>query len=268
MKFEGGYPGHDSMRIEAEKMFRDDIKAANKYDQPKSASSRDREKARPYARGGHVKAHGMPKFQRDMKIPHRAKAAGKFKQHSFEGMESKAHGGMTKDLMKECHGGAMKKGGEAKQGAKSFGSRLGRSIGSAVMPKMTDKIVTKRINNGKFTLARGGYAERDMVGDHPSHKRPHINYESEMKGAHATRRDTHSSRIGKGTEDKSHGQYLARGGMANHLRSGVRERKAMEAPRGKRHHFALGGVGKIRHEVANKAGHQIKSARVKRNDLF
>lgn len=265
MKWEPGFSGKDSMRSKAESMFRDDIKAANKYEQPRSASSIGREKARPYAAGGHVKHHGMPKTQTDMKLPHREKTP-KLKIQSFQAAEKMAHGGHSKEMMRECGGGRMKKGGRAerneeiKGNAKSFGSKLGRSIGNAVVPGMTNKIVGKRIESGKFTAAHGGHMNREMLGERPSKKRPHFNYESDMMGAHAERKATHSSRIAKRSMDKSHHQY-ALGGHAM-------EKAKKSSPRSKVHNFAMGGVGKIRHGVSTKAGEQKQSTKVSRNNLF
>ncbi len=272
MKWEPGFSGKDSMRSKAESMFRDDIKAANKYEQPRSASSIGREKARPYAAGGHVKHHGMPKSQTDMKLPHREKTP-KLKIQSFQAAEKMAHGGHSKEMSREFHGGNMKKGGRAernaeiKGNAKSFGSKLGRSIGKAVVPGMTNNIVNKRIDSGKFTAAHGGHMgrgnpyTREMVGEHPSKKRPHFNYESDMMGAHAERKATHSSRIAKRSMDKSHHQY-ADGGHA------AMEKAKKFSPRSKVHNFAMGGVGKIRHGVSTKSGEQKQSTKVARNNLF
>jgi hypothetical protein len=84
--------------------------------------------------------------------------------------------------------------------------------------------------------AHGGTIyEHQMVGEHPSHKMHHYNYEAEMMGERPIRapREVHSSR--KGLHDMSHGQYLARGGRTHHK-------------------MAMGGVGKIRHGVASKRG--------------
>jgi hypothetical protein len=80
--------------------------------------------------------------------------------------------------------------------------------------------------HGKHHYARGGTVyEHHMVGEHPSHRRPHINYEAEMRGEHCVSGPKNRRVHHRGVDDESHHQ-----------------------------NFAMGGVGKIRHMQADKHG--------------
>ena len=80
-----------------------------------------------------------------------------------------------------------------------------------------------------------------MLGAHPSHKRPHINYEHEMMGE-VPERKAFSVRNSVAHPHNvflyaSHGQYKKKGGCVKKM--------------------AAGGVAKMRHGVANKSGQPI-----------
>jgi|GEM_PF-3820398 hypothetical protein len=88
----------------------------------------------------------------------------------------------------------------------------------------------------KHCASGGTIYEREMLGEKTSHKRPHINYESDMKGERAEHMPTKSSRHAAGV-DASHGEYMKKGGKVKKM--------------------AIGGVGKVRHEAATKRGMPI-----------
>jgi len=71
----------------------------------------------------------------------------------------------------------------------------------------------------------GSVYEHEMLGEHPSHHRPHINYEREMRGEREISRPRQYRTHNPGAIDESHP-----------------------------HHYAMGGVGKIRHKQADKYG--------------
>src|SRR6266850_2930074 len=90
----------------------------------------------------------------------------------------------------------------------------------------------------------GTVYEHHMLGDHPSTKRPHINYEKEMKGEHCVKHTSgksHVSHAHKQPYDASMGEYKKHGGQVKH------HTKKM----------AAGGVAKIRHGVATPSGMPI-----------
>jgi len=99
-----------------------------------------------------------------------------------------------------------------------------------------------------------------MVGMHPSHKRPHINYETEMAGSRRPLHVPHDYHVHRGTSpalrtdkvDASCGTTFKKGGSThhNHHRRSVK--------------MAIGGVGKIRHREASRRGLPLRPPRISR----
>lgn len=150
-------------------------------------------------KGGHRKHYGIGGALLNAASPALG-MAGKFFGLS-EGGEAKRHGGRARH---RAEGGEAKAaGGEMRRG----GHRHCRAEGG-------------KAAGGAY--ARGGNVyEREMLGEHPSHSRPHFNYESEMKGERCVK---HSY---------ADGGKAAGGEMA------------------------MGGVGKIRHNQATGRGQPI-----------
>lgn len=105
-------------------------------------------------------------------------------------------------------------------------------------------------NGGSMSMkgyaSGGGVYERNMRGEHPSHKAPHINYESEMKGERPVR-GRESNQAGahahKEPYDASGGEFkMAAGGFAKMMKGGS---------------MAAGGAAKVRHGVSDKKGNPI-----------
>jgi hypothetical protein len=93
--------------------------------------------------------------------------------------------------------------------------------------------------------AGGTVYEHEMLGEHPSTKRPHINYEKDMRGVHPIHKSHPKTGVrhgNPGAVDESFGQYLKKGGKAC---------KKM----------AAGGAAKIRHGVMTPAGRPIMKKR-------
>ena len=132
-KYQAGYPGEDSMRSKAERMFRDEMAkgSSSMRAAPESASAPDRMKRRPYAEGGyatggetraeggemrrgghkktHVRRHPMPDYQTNEHFPRPAKKQ-RLNVESFREAEHLAEGGYAE-------GGepAMRRGGHRRR---------------------------------------------------------------------------------------------------------------------------------------------------------
>jgi hypothetical protein len=59
-----------------------------------------------------------------------------------------------------------------------------------ISPERADQIKgwRERLGLKKGGRAKGNVYEREMVGEHPSHKKHHFNYQAEMKGEHPSKR--------------------------------------------------------------------------------
>ena len=98
--------------------------------------------------------------------------------------------------------------------------------------------------------AGGTVYERHMLGEHPSHKRPHINYEHEMMGEHCMR-SADGGRHAKGYPSGPSNPHAFDASMGEYKKCGGRVKK---------HHtkkMAAGGAAKIRHGVATPSGRPI-----------
>lgn len=158
--------------------------------------------------------------------------------HGEDSMRDKAE-----KLFREEDRGDISRG---KQSASSKGTQKMRlyAKGGAVHHKMSeeqhDMVLPKRMKTPKLNIetmeeaehfkkggnvkhkkaAGGTVYEREMVGEKPTTKRPNINYEADMRGERPVK-------------------------------------KAKKALGGAVSKLAIGGVGKIRHKEATKAGKQI-----------
>lgn len=110
-----------------------------------------------------------------------------------------------------------------------------RHIGANEMNRIREKPPIKRARGGPINAEQhdllkppSSVYEREMLGEHSSHTRPHINYESEMRGERVVR--------------KAHGPS--------------------DGPklRGPIQRFAAGGVAKIRHCESDKMGMPLSKA--------
>ena len=204
MKFVSGYPGEDSMRDKAKKLLGHEF-ANTPMTKPASMTTPSREKMRLFKKGGHVE-HEHPKAHK--KLAH----GGHAKHHKGSGDEQGGHltdehfpKKMKLNVENFREASAMKRGGHA------------------------DKKCVKRSHGGSVY-------ENEMLGEHPSRKRPHINYESDMKGEVPERVASSRKSVAKPRDvfDASHGQYKKKGGPVKKM--------------------AAGGVAKMRHGAATKRG--------------
>lgn len=114
----------------------------------------------------------------------------------------------------------------------------------------------------KHHKAAGGTVyEHQMVGERPSHKAHHFNYESEMMGEYPVSKPRATRQSKAGLHDANHGQLFKKGG---HSHSRHHHHKMAEGGM----KMAAGGVGKIRHNQATSAGQPRGAKRVIRNNLF
>lgn len=242
--FKAGYQGHDSMREKAEKAFRDEMHGADSH--------------KHYKRGGHTKHHSLSREQSDLHIPRK-----------FEVREHKRNGKKRHEAIPHYSlGGLLGKvggflGGLFGDKGREIGSEIGSTLGGfndemgdtakhllPFLRKGGSLPRNKRhheehehrrheheeeyerghhMKRGKkhnsHHYAHGGNVyEKEMVGEHPSHKAHHYDYESQMRGMHP----------------------ISRAGHSSHHESGHHTKK-----------MAAGGVGKIRHKEATRAGKPI-----------
>lgn len=172
-----GYPGHDAMRENAERLFKDE--PLNREAYTRSASAPDREKIRPYKKGGHVE-HKITEMQKDMKLPTRKKMP-KLVRRNFEKSEHMKKGGHVKNM---AFGGMT----YGPLGINTKGIASGESrMTPAVMPRPGLNPNMKKGGDMRKKAGGGSIYENRMVGEKPSRGAPHINYESDMKGEHPVR---------------------------------------------------------------------------------
>lgn len=271
-----GHAGEDSMRSNAEKMFGKEFRNPNMTPQ-KSNSAVEYEKPRLYKKGGHVDVDRRIKEEREAKTGNlpvslmkriseknklidvdrrnedeRMGKTGNVGERLMERMSDKyKKGGVITDnlyIPRKSHQSKSegevdmyKKGGSAKvtsESRKALKHRTKSHAASAAhmipqgkgirTPKLNIESMSeasKMKKGGIMNKSMGGLTgsssrscyEKDMLGEHPSKKAPHINYESEMRG----------------------------------------EKPVKPAK------YAAGGVAKIRHGVATKAGKPIMKKTVK-----
>jgi hypothetical protein len=126
------------------------------------------------------------------------------------------------------------------------------SIHEAQRMKKGGHHVTHKHHKQVHKASGGNIYEHEMLGMHPSHKRPHINYEKDMKGMHCishAHRKSGEKHGNPGAFDASFGEYLYKGG------------KVSKGGHKKHHKFAAGGAGKIRHGVMSSSGKPITHKR-------
>lgn len=204
MKFVSGYPGEDSMRAKAHKLLGHEF-ATTPMTKPASMTTPSREKMRLYKKGGHVE-HEYPKAHK--KLAH----GGHAKHHKGDGDEQGGH--LTNEYFPK----------QMKLNVENFREATGMKHGGHAHKKCA-----KRSHGGSVY-------EHEMLGEHPSRKRPHINYESDMKGEAPEKSAFSRKSVAhpKNVVDASHGQYKKKGGSVKKM--------------------AAGGVAKIRHGEATKRG--------------
>lgn len=182
----GGYVGKDPLREKARQMMKADLDASMVT--PESYSADDNTKMRYYKKGGGVKAlkAKMMKHERNETAAQEKRESKKTQalekklgveghenrrkihkiNHDHYGMAKHINGPKVKDVtVREAV--QMKKGGKVKEG---------KLIKGLIMKGGDMKKTGKKMADG------GNVYERHMLGEHPSRKVPHINYESEMRG--------------------------------------------------------------------------------------
>lgn len=240
-KYEAGYPGEDSMRSKAERMFREEMKGAHMDKQaPRSMSAPEHENMRYFKKGGRVSMekrskmhhHKMEKTQHDLVLPKRIKTP-KLNIEKMSEVEHMKRGGKTEYESDKSQ--SRKELEHARKMVETVNKARGAAPGEQMMKRWEEEPRMKKGGKANKYAAGGGVYEREMLGEHPSHKRPHINYESEMKGERAISKPRATHPISKaGKDDETHGEYLKRGGKVKKM--------------------AMGGVGKMRHGEATKSG--------------
>lgn len=261
IKYEAGYPGEDSMRTKAERLMKEEL-MKTPMTLPASHSTPSHEKMRLYKKGGHVKAHHSHKNNKE----HERIKLHKMQHHGLEMAEK----GLNKER-KLSHGGrANEQGGhltnlhlphKVKLSIQSVKEAEGMRKGGRTHhkkhhmhheesmhhePHMHEHHEHRMHHSHHHKKHHAHKAEGGsifpMLGDHPSTKRPHIDYERKMLGEHCLHHALgHSAgaKAHKEPYDASQGQYKKHGGHV------------------KRHHtkkMAAGGVAKIRHGVATPSG--------------
>lgn len=272
--YEAGYPGEDSMRSKAERLFREEAGGL-----PQSASAPSRTPMRLYKRGGHVKHHDT-RHETKHRMGHDIKKGlERGKLHDMQEHELRAALRAIKAERKMANGGHMRKGmpesyvkheGEMmpqirpegyKKGGHHKGKHLPRAKETVMGGSLTDLYIPRRMSGRTPPLSiqsskemammkKGGHAkksqnpfnqenhrtlyEREMLGMHPSHKRPHINYENDMRGEICESHPSNRRMKNPGAVDESGGQFKRKGGRV--------------------HRYAAGGAAKVRHGVANRHG--------------
>ena len=216
-----GYQGADEMREKAEKMFAPQMKGV-RVTEVESMSSPNRTAIRPFNKGG--KVHGLSREQSDLHLPKAMKASPAMKkgglhkrsdtQKDYQSKNGKGKygwGGFLGSGLGALAGGALGSlgGGVGAMPGALAGAGLGGKIGEYLPFKKGGKVCKKAAGGSIYT--------REMVGEKPTTKMPHFNYEAHMDG----------------------------------------ERKKMAVGGGAVKKMALGGVGKIRHEEATASGQQI-----------
>lgn len=204
MKFVSGYPGEDSMREKAKKLLAHEF-ATTPMSKPASMTTPSREKMRLYKKGGHVEHEHRKAHKR---LAH----GGHAKHHRHSDDEQGGH-------LTNLH---LPK--QMKLNVENFREATGLKHGGRAHKKCV-----KRSHGGSVY-------EHEMLGEHPSRKRPHINYEGDMRGEVPEKSAFSRKSVAhpKNVFDASHGQYKKRGGRV--------------------HKMAAGGVAKIRHGAASKRG--------------
>lgn len=247
-----GYPGRDAMRERAEALFRSEGRT-NMRSTP-NLSARDRIPPRTFAKGGHAMhraeggktIHRLTKEQSDMHMPRRISASKYAEGGSAQALRlgGMAHGGKARH---HSHRSKHRydEGGIAEMAPAGYGSAdssvATMRLGGMACGGKTKHHKKHRAEGGELRRAKGGSIyEREMLGEHPSRRAPHINYESNMRGEHM----------------KHHRRY-AEGGEARReeLKCGGRPRRRAEGGKmAEGGSYAMGGVGKIRHEQATRKG--------------
>lgn len=202
--YKPGYAGHDSMRARAEQAFGEEMRAAHHNSRRKTV---ERETHGHYKKGGHTKMHRLTKEQTDLHIPRKVKKTENMRRG---GKTHYSFGGLLGQL-----GGLF--GGLFGDKGRQVGSQVGQTLGglndeiadnvSRVIPflKKGGRAESKKKHHAhdakkhegkkKHHYARGGNVmghetsyEREMLGEHPSHKAPHFNYEAQMRGVKSVRK--------------------------------------------------------------------------------
>lgn len=272
-KFKAGYEGRDSMAEKAKKELGNFQSEGVQKGFPESYSAINRSKDSIYKKGGHVK-HGLNKGQTDLHMPKEVKLGPAHQRSALDAAQAKkgghmhhgkhhsqAHGhkkgkgmnlgGMLQNRVQPGFPGivtmpkadaSMKKGGHKSMNPKSHGDNI-------KFPKKGEMVRHGNLNpDGKVVkhdslyghsgihMSHGGrhtdhrYAtggriyEEHMTGEHQSHTPPKFNYESTMMG------------VSPKASPKSDG----------HDKNGSCK-------------YAMGGIGKVRHNQASKSGMPMRS---------
>lgn len=204
-----GYPGHDSMRENALREFDGELKAFGKeHERPGSFSAPSRTPMRLYKKGGHI---GTPNGGSLTNL-HMPKKMGY--GHS---LQSQPHIEKGNKMSKFKSGGHFTEVYGHDKTFKSGGSMKKYASGGSVY-------------------------ENEMLGERSSHRMPHLNYESQMRGEHCM------NKAGRRHEDHMMHEHPSISGL---------KRGGRTMPKAR---FAAGGVAKVRHNQSTMSGKQITNA--------
>lgn len=138
----------------------------------------------------HKHHHGLNHDQADLHLPKKKSHTDLSIQNAKE-VENMKHGGHSKHHHKKHH--HYDEGGQILSGV----TRM-RPLPPFVTREGTNMKKGGKAHHHKHHKAEGGgIYEREMVGEHPSHKRPHINYESDMRGEKIVRKAMAMGGVGK-----------------------------------------------------------------------
>lgn len=268
-----GFAGHDSMREYAKQMFGPVEMEGTKANigQVGSFSSPSRTKMRLFKKGGHVESKEKKRMHLHEKQKHelrdveklinkekKLKHGGDVVGGSLTNMHFPRHMGYehTQKHLDHEKGHNMKRGGHMhKHKRHDFGTKNQDRPFHNGGHEM-DVYKFRHGGHEKHHYSHGGNVyEREMQGEHESHRSPHNNYESMMRGEHC------SHHAGSMYEDRPEHRHevlagLKHGGHAHHMN---RHHMGHHSPRGKHHHYAAGGVAKVRHSQSTMSGHQIST---------
>jgi len=216
-----------------------------------------------YATGGAIDDNqnmNAVRPSQSLKVNPALKRGGKV-NHKRHRVEHHMDGGLiggARNLVDRGFGSArnlLDRGQGAAQGIIARGQNIGRNLLDRGISQ-GGNLLNQGINSARGFLGfkHGGSTHRKsrmsqggpMRGEHPSHHLTRNNYESDMKGEKCVRKSYANGGMAR----------YADGGMMRFAKGGDAACRSIE--------MAAGGVGKMRHGVANKRGQQIISSRVRR----
>ena len=266
--YKAGYSGHDAMRSNAEKMFASEMKDVHRPALTESMSSPARTEMRPFKKGGHAvprghhakhsapKHHPLTKEQTDLHLPKRMKSKP-IKEEKFEKVEHFKKGGHAHKEhhehkgKKDCYGWGGPVGGMLNSvpllgGITSmFGMKKGGKVHKKAIGGMTmEETQRGSMESGHDDLRgdKGGVTHWAMRGEEPVKR---------ARGGHTKMEATMHDK-------KKSGHQNLRGHLGGETHVAMRGEHGKKA---KVQHFAIGGVGKIRHDQMSESGKPLHASR-------